>query len=61
MRTPGAGLAADPENVKLLFRRAQAELKRGDAHAAEPDLVRALELEPANAAVSGNARRRNLS
>jgi FK506-binding protein 4/5 len=44
-------LAADPTNIKALFRRGKATNALGDWEGAKPDLKKALELDPANADV----------
>jgi FK506-binding protein 4/5 len=44
-------LKEDPENVKALFRRAQAETKLGEHTRALADLKRAAEIDPSNAEV----------
>lgn len=41
-------LALDGVNVKALFRRAKANHARGDWELAKPDLVKALQIDPAN-------------
>jgi len=41
-------LEEEPQNVKALFRKAQARLAMGDALRALPDAIAALELEPQN-------------
>jgi len=45
---PGQALAIETNNVKALFRRAQAYLGTFDHELAQKDLVAAAKLEPAN-------------